>query len=257
MNFLTEIGIQDLSGWEIIAFAAITGIGGFMRGFAGFGTTILMIPLFSLFIDPVKAVFIGMAIDAAATLPLLPTAVRQAEWRPIIPLMISSLLVTPLGAYLLVVASADTMRLAIAVMVIFSALIMISGWRYMGNRPFALTFGVGAVTGMLGTATGASGPLLAVYFLSGASLAGQIRASFNCLSIIKLSTSAFFIALASNFTANIYLTVLALLPVSYVFTWVGSKFFSGVSDQKFRSLLNYFLILVGVIIIIRTLYGSP
>ena len=235
---------------------SITAIGGFMRGFAGFGTTILMIPLFSLFIDPIEAVCIGLSIDAVATLPLLPTAVRQAQWRPIIPLMIASLIVTPLGAYVLAVADADTMRVAIAVTVIASAILMISGWRYAGKRPVSLTLLVGAITGTIGTATGASGPLIAVYFLSGESVAGKIRASFNCISILKLTASGCFIAYASNFGAPVYYTAIALLPVSFLFTWVGSHYFSGVSDQSFRGLLNYFLILVGLIIIFRTLFGG-
>jgi uncharacterized protein len=256
MDLFANIELPHYSGWEIPALATIAAIGGFMRGFAGFGTTILMIPLFSLFMAPVEAVFIGLAIDAAATLPLLPTAFRQAQWRPILPLMAASLLVTPLGAYVLLIASADMMRLGIAVTVIISAILMMTGWHYSGRRSTLLTVIVGSITGLIGTATGASGPLLAVYFLSGDAMVRQIRASFNCLSIFKLLTSAFFIAYASSFSASVYYTVLTLLPISYVFTWVGSKYFGGVSEQKFRALLNYFLILVGLIIITRTLLGS-
>ena len=256
MDLFANLDFPHYSGWEIPALAAIAAIGGFMRGFAGFGTTILMIPLFSLFMAPVEAVFIGLAIDAAATLPLLPTAFRQAQWRPILPLMAASLLVTPLGAYVLLIASADMMRLGIAVTVIISAILMMTGWHYSGRRSTLLTVIVGSITGLIGTATGASGPLLAVYFLSGDAMVRQIRASFNCLSIFKLSTSAFFIAYASSFSASVYYTVLALLPISYIFTWIGSNYFGGVSEQKFRALLNYFLILVGLIIIIRTLLGS-
>ena len=122
MDLFANFELPHYSGWEIPALATIAAIGGFMRGFAGFGTTILMIPLLSLFMAPVEAVFIGLAIDAAATLPLLPTAFRQAQWRPILPLMAASLLVTPLGAYVLLIASADMMRLRIAVTVIISAI---------------------------------------------------------------------------------------------------------------------------------------
>lgn len=81
------LSLLNLNGWELLALAAISSIGGFMRGFAGFGTTIIMIPLFSFILDPVEAVFVGLFIDAVATVTLLPNAVREAEWRPILPLM--------------------------------------------------------------------------------------------------------------------------------------------------------------------------
>jgi len=248
--------LLNLTGWELLALAAFTSIGGFMRGFAGFGTTLIMVPLFSLIIEPVEAVFIGLAIDATATIPLAPNAFRQAEWKPIIPLMTASFLVTPLGAYILIIASADTMRLAIAVMVIFSALLLLSGWRYKGKQTPLLSFIVGGVSGTIGTATVAGGPPVAVYFMSGPSLALQIRASLNCMGFLKLSLSAITIAFASAFAVATYYTALALLPVMLGFSWIGSKFFHGVSDEKFRRLLNYILILVGLAIIARTFLFS-
>ena len=242
--------LLNLTGWELLALAAFTSIGGFMRGFAGFGTTLIMVPLFSLIIEPV------VAIDATATIPLAPNAFRQAEWKPIIPLMTASFLVTPLGAYILIIASADTMRLAIAVMVIFSALLLLSGWRYKGKQTPLLSFIVGGVSGTIGTATGAGGPPVAVYFMSGPSLALQIRASLNCMGFLKLSLSAITIAFASAFAVATYYTALALLPVMLGFSWIVSKFFHGVSDEKFRRLLNYILILVGLAIIARTFLFS-
>jgi hypothetical protein len=244
--------LLNITGWELLALATFTSIGGFMRGFAGFGTTLIMVPLFSLIIEPVEAVFVGLAIDATATIPLAPNAFRHAEWKPIIPLMTASFLVTPLGAYILVITSADTMRLANAVMVILSAFLLLSGWHYQGKRTALLSFIVGGVSGTIGTATGAGGPPVAVYFMSGPSLAGQIRASLNCMAIIKLSISAIAIAYASSFASATYYTALTLLPVMLGFAWVGSKFFHGVSDEKFRRLLNFILILVGLAIIART-----
>ena len=64
----------SLTHWT--ALLAISGIGGFMRGFAGFGTTIVMVPLFRLLVSQMEAVLIGLFIDGRVVVPLFPDAIR-------------------------------------------------------------------------------------------------------------------------------------------------------------------------------------
>ena len=59
---------------------AITALGGFMRGFAGFGTTLVMVPIFILFMPPVEAVLIGLTIDVIAMVPMFPSAAKDSDW---------------------------------------------------------------------------------------------------------------------------------------------------------------------------------
>ena len=54
-------------------------VGGIMRGFAGFGTTLIMVPFLSLLMPPSEAVFIALATDVLVMLPLLPNAVKNAK----------------------------------------------------------------------------------------------------------------------------------------------------------------------------------
>ena len=53
---------------------------------------------------------IGLSIDVMVMAPLFPGATRQTEWKPIIPLLAGSLIATPLGVYILLILSPDTMR---------------------------------------------------------------------------------------------------------------------------------------------------
>ena len=68
-----------------------------MRGFAGFGTTLIMVPIFSLFMSPTEAVLIGLSTDVLAMTPMVPDALKKSKWRPIIPILAGSILATPLG----------------------------------------------------------------------------------------------------------------------------------------------------------------
>jgi uncharacterized membrane protein YfcA len=154
-----------VSGAELAALAGIAAIGGFMRGFAGFATTLFMVPLFSLILEPAPAVLIGLALDAVATIPLVPNAARQANWRSVLPVLLGGIVVIPFGAWLLMTIPVPVMRAVIAAVVIACALLMLSGWTYRGRKSPVLSFLVGGFAGTMGTATGIGGPPVAVYFL--------------------------------------------------------------------------------------------
>ena len=245
-----------LSAVQIVTLMGIAAMGGFMRGFAGFGATLVMVPLFSLHLAPAEAVLIAIAVDVVAVAPLFPNAARTAKWRPIIPLMIASLLVTPLGVYLLLVAPANALRIAIAVMVIASALIMLSGWTYKGEKTIPLSLGVGALSGTLGTAVGIGGPPVAVYFLASGDSTLQTRAALNAMSFIKMGISAIGIAIGGSFGSGTYVTVVILVPVMAMFTWVGARVFRASTDAGSRRALLIILFAIGVLLLARSIVGG-
>ena len=75
--------------------------------------------------------------------PLFPGATKKTEWKPIIPPLAGSLIATPLGVYILLILSLDTMSVLIALLVIGSVILMTSGLTYQGNKTTLLSFGVG------------------------------------------------------------------------------------------------------------------
>ena len=127
MLYFESLGLHfTLIDW--VSLIAITALGGFMRGFAGFGTTLVMIPIFILFMPPVEAVLIGLTIDVIAMVPMFPSAAKNSDWKRIMPIFIGSVAATPIGVYILYVMSDDAMRMIIALLLIGSALLMLSGW---------------------------------------------------------------------------------------------------------------------------------
>jgi len=252
---LSDFGLDYTLG-QWIALLAIAGLGGFLRGFAGFGTTLVMVPLFSLMMSPAEAVVIGLAIDVLVMAPMFPGAAREAEWKPIIPLFIGSLAATPLGVYILIVLSADTMRIVIACLVIGSALLMMSGWRYRGQKTTIISFLVGAFSGTTGTAAGIGGPPIVVYMLARDMSATVTRASLNAMAFIKEGVSAVSIVIASQFAPSITIVILILFPSMLIFSRVGTWVFHRVPDPLFRRLLLYFLLFMGIAVLARTVWFS-
>ena len=118
-------------------------LGGLMRGFAGFGATLIMVPLLSLLMPPSEAVFIALSVDTLVMAPMFTRAAQKAEWGLVIPLAVGSFLATPFGVWFLIITSPDTLRLLISSLIIISALFLLSGWTYKGERSIFLSFLIG------------------------------------------------------------------------------------------------------------------
>ena len=58
---------------------------GLMRGFAGFGSALMLSPLLSLYYGPVAAVLIIGIMEIAVSIQLLPRAVKEAQWPLVVP----------------------------------------------------------------------------------------------------------------------------------------------------------------------------
>ena len=143
---------------EFPVIALIAFAGGLMRGFSGFGSALVMAPLFALVLGPVPAVLLTLSLDLVATLTLASGALRLTPWPTVAPIALAGFATIPLGGYLLVVVDAEVMRRVIAIMLVVAALIMLSGWRYRGRRGTGPGIAVGRLSGLINGATGMGGP---------------------------------------------------------------------------------------------------
>ncbi|MBT6277756.1 MAG: hypothetical protein HOI95_26930, partial [Chromatiales bacterium] len=87
---------------EFALAIAATLVAGISRGMLGFGATLIIVPCLIPLYGPIDTVVIASIIEIPAVLYLLPTAVRQADWRHIAPVGFASLLTIPVGAFALV-----------------------------------------------------------------------------------------------------------------------------------------------------------
>ncbi|GAF73858.1 unnamed protein product [marine sediment metagenome] len=159
----------------LLAGAAI--IGGFVRGFAGFGGPMILIPVLNLFYPPVLSIWIMAVVDLASNVYLVPTAGKFAQPKIYVPLIVGSLLTMTLGIYALVLVDAVTMRRAICIAIILACCLLMSGWLFRGRLSSYAWGAVGAASGLVLGAT-----LIAVVtsvFLNAASRDSQKTAQIS------------------------------------------------------------------------------
>jgi len=243
-------------GYEIpyllywVVLATIIAVGGFMRGFSGFGTPLVMVPLLSFLMQPKEAVLLALSIDVLAMIPMIPGSIKLVRWRPIIPLVIGAVIAIPIGVWVLVVANPENMKVIISTFVLVFACLLLSGWTYKGDRTITLSFFIGIFSGVANGATGIGGPPIAAFFIARGMTAKTLRSSLNIVAFIMEGLAALTIYLTGDFEIENVVKVLYLFPLMLVFVWFGTILFRIVDNKLFNKLILYFLVIFGIYILI-------
>ncbi|WP_458096035.1 sulfite exporter TauE/SafE family protein [Roseomonas sp. WA12] len=211
-----------------------TAVAGLMRGYSGFGTAILLAPIFATLWGPRAGVPVVLLMELLVSAQLLPRALGEADRRMVVPIGLAAVLAMPLGSLVLLAADGATLRRAIGALVLVFGFVLLSPWRYHGARPLGVNLVVGAVAGLLKGATGMSGPPVILYFLSGPEEARRHRANF----ILFFGVIGVASIVPPLFTGLIDLPALlrsaALLPVLLVCVRIGAAMFHHIPPAWYR-----------------------
>jgi len=135
---------------RIYAAIAVSIIAGATRGFSGFGSALIYVPLISAIYDPRTAAVTFLLIDAATGIAVLPTVWREANWREVLPLAAAAVFAGQFGALILQYTDPVTLRWGMVVVVLTVLGVLVSGWHYHGKPLLIVTLGVGLIAGLLG-----------------------------------------------------------------------------------------------------------
>jgi uncharacterized membrane protein YfcA len=235
-----------LFGAELALAAACALAAGLMRGFTGFGSAMLMMPVYGLLFGPVQAVATVMLMETAVTLQLLPGALPRTRWREIGPMGLAALVGTPIGGYLILHMDAEIMRRVIAGVVLVFTLVMLRGWRYRGPRGRAATIGAGLASGLMTTSVGMGGPPVLLYLLSGADAAAQNRANvITFLAIVGAAALVVYLVAGVIGGETVWRAALLALPFLAA-AFAGGRFFRRSGERLYRRVALYFLLAVAL-----------
>ena len=234
------------------AVAAIaTLVAGVARGMLGFGSALIIIPALVALYGPVEAVVIMSLIEVPATISLLPTTLRFANWPWIAPVGIGSLVTIPLGAWLLVSLDPEVTRRAVAGLVIGLGLVLASGWRYRGSPGPALRFGVGAASGFIGGLANVGCPLVVVFLLASQTAVSAVRAGMMAFFSFSTALRLLIYGALGLYSLSLLVLSLALAPLFLTGIWLGTKAFNKVPEALFRRIAIAAVLIAGVVAAIK------
>ncbi len=230
----------------VLALATVVAAG-LLRGFAGFGSGMMMAPVFALLFGPVNTVAIIILLDIAVTAQMLPAVRKTVQWRFVLQMGFVAALFMPLGSWLLVTIDPEPMTRAIGIAVMAYVVILSTGWRYHGIKHPPVTALVGAVSGTMMAASSMGNPPVMLYMLSGRDGGGAARANVTGYFAVTLAALITIMLISGLVTTAAALTALTLLPAYMLAAWIGSRLFRAANEAWYRRVALVCLFIAGVI----------
>jgi len=228
---------HDLSVWEIAAIVGAFVASGLVRGFnGGAGANFITAPVVALFLGAREGVPVIILLNLISNIQVLPGALPHSDWRRMLPVGLAAMIMTPLGAWVLIAVDEDLMRRIVSGTSILLSLLLLSGWRYRGPRGLPIRIGVGGMGGLVTGSVSMGGPPVFLYLLSGPGTAGQQRADFLVFGLL-VQLGAILSYAASGLMSLQILLISAVLFVPFTLAcWAGMRLFAHASEAQFRNL---------------------
>ena len=240
-----DIAGVPLDGRLALSFAAVF-LGGFLRGFVGFGAALVIVPVLSLAYGPLVAIPALTVIGIPTLLQLLPDAIRHSERKIVVPISFAILLSAPVGTWALVSISPAIMKMVISGLVIVLVAMLARGWKLAGEVGMPVLVSAGVAGGLVQGVAGIGGPPVVAVALSRpgppARQRGNVLALMTSTSLANLVPLSLF----GLFTYQAVVTGLLMLPVYGGAILVGSRYFSRGGDRHFRRAAITMLLVIGV-----------
>src|SRR5438128_9928169 len=148
-----------------IAICAVAFVSGTARGFSGFGSALIFMPLASSIAGPRLVAALLLIIDFIAAGPLIPKAWKQADRKATAVIVFGALIGVPIGTYFLSRFEPVTTRWIISGFVFALLLLLLLGWRYRGKDHAAISIGIGGLSGFCSGLAQTGGPPIVGYWL--------------------------------------------------------------------------------------------
>src|ERR1700676_5279366 len=137
----------DVSINAAIAICAIAFVAGTARGFSGFGSALIFMPLASSMAAPRLVAALLLIINFVAAAPLVPNAWKHADRKATAVMVLGALIGVPIGTYFLSRLDPVTTRWIICAFVFALLMLLLSGWRYRGKDYPTISIGIGGLSG--------------------------------------------------------------------------------------------------------------
>jgi uncharacterized membrane protein YfcA len=239
---------------RFLAAAAIAILSGAARGFSGFGSALIYIPLMSAVYGPKIAAPSFLLVDLVTGLAFLPSVWRKAHLGDILPMAATAIVASQFGTMILQYADPIWLRWVICVLVAIVVAVLISGWRYHGRPSLTVTVIVGLLAGILGGAVQISGPPVILYWLGSLHDVAVVRANFITYFALFATGSAVVYLLNGLITAELVALATLLTPMHMLAMWLGSRLARHASERIYRP-VAYAMIALSAVLSLPLLDG--
>ncbi len=230
-------------------------VAGFVQGISGFAFALIATSLWAWTIEPqllVPTVVVTSLLGQGVSILSVKKEVKLARATPF---LLGGALGVPVGVLILPMLNAGIFRMSIGIILVIYCSVMLRGRRLpvVQGGGKAADGCIGLIAGVMGGATGISGPPIILWCASRGWDKDVQRATFQSFFIgTQILIIGIYIAEGLINARTMQLVMVAALPV-IISSWLGSRVFKRFADQHFQKVIFGLLFVSGVTLILNGL----
>ncbi len=219
---------------SMILLACAVLVGGFVRGFAGFGAALVIMPIATMAIEPRLGVIMMCLIELPSALWLLRRSWRLVRIREIMFISAGALIASPIGVEILLWLDVVMVRWIVCILILTAVALLASGWRYNRSTSPVQSTLVGFISGTTGTIGAFGLPPVVLFWLSGRDDPAEVtRANILAYSVFLIAVVLAMMSIRSLITVEIGRISLIIFPFFIGAAWIGEHFFAGTTNKRY------------------------
>jgi uncharacterized protein len=205
-----------------------------VRGYSGFGFSLLSITALSLLFEPraiIPSIFI---LEVAASAHLMIAAWREVHWQSLRWLAAGCLIGTPAGVYLLARAPSAPLTLALSAIVLLASVLLARGFVLRAMPGRGATLATGLASGLLNGSIGIGGPPVVMFFFGSPAGVATGRASMIAYFLFTDLLGLAWQWHEGLLDRTVLARALLYAPALVAGVWLGNRAFASVNPERFR-----------------------
>ena len=223
-----------LSTPQLVYVLSIVFIAGVVRGLSGFGFSALCFFALAPIFSAQTIVPLMFAMEAMASLHLLPKVWRQIPWRWVIILCLGSMIGTPLGVIALQYWQSDLVRGLAGAGVLIACVALWRQWHFNAAQSLVWLIIAGTISGFVNGLASIGGLVVAVYMMSSNMPLIAMRAGLILFFLIVDIYGLFWLNGHNLVSPNLPSLLLVMMPVLLVGNQIGYLLFDRIDAGLMR-----------------------
>ncbi len=241
--------------WALLLAIPAAFLAGTVTGMTGFGLALISTPLLLFIYGPKTVIVLTAIFSIFISAAVVLDSWRDAHKRLVLALLVPALAGIFVGAEILRTVDAAYIRLAVGIVVIFSALLLLRDIRLPGVGSRWGTVVAGSTSGALSTSTGLAGPPI-VLLLAARDLPKHDFRGTSALYFLGMSVVGLAVLFVRGLVEGHVLPLAAILiPAAIVGKTLGTAILKKLSEGTFRTVSLGLVIFTGALGVATALWA--
>ncbi len=233
----------------VLFFAVIFFLAHLVKGFAGFGTALVTIPVLALFVELKLVLAIVVVVGLFISFVMHMQYNKKVLYNYAKPVCIGSIIGVIIGTMILVVVENMLLKLILAAIISILALSILFEKKIHTHRVNERWgYPAGVVASFIGSLFGVNGPPLVVYFTEIIKDKDKLRATLNFTFMVMAAMQLVTYGIGGLITEQSVLLSGIVLPFTLLGLFIGEKFEHRIDNFHFRKAIAIILLFAAALL---------